>query len=82
MFCFRYVNPDLTQSYCMEMVKRDLALVSIEIVSPEMVLSTRDVTISIPDKIGVAGKNGISKNTRLEWPQIEVALFCANLSDR
>ena len=50
------MNPDLTKRDCIETVKSDLALVTIEIVSPEMVTSTRDVRISFPDKVGVAGK--------------------------
>ena len=55
MFVFRYVNPKLTKSDCMEAVQRDLAFLTIEVSSSEMVLSTRDLTISFVDKLGVVG---------------------------
>ena len=53
---FRYVNPDLTRQTCAEKIKKDLSLVTIEIAVPEMVLLTRDISISLADKIGLAGE--------------------------
>ena len=55
MFISRYVNPDLTKKHCMETIVEDLAVVTIEISSPEMIVQTRDTGLSFADKLGVVG---------------------------
>ena len=44
----------------METVTNDLAVVTIEISAPEMIVKTRDVGLSFGDKLGVVGKKDYS----------------------
>ena len=52
---YRYVNPDLTRDECIDTVKNDLALVTIEISMDEMDVTTRDASISFEEKLGIVG---------------------------
>ena len=53
---YRYVNPESTRLACIETVKKDLALVTIEIVDPDINTFTNDIALSLPDKLGITGR--------------------------
>ena len=49
------MNPYLTKQECIETVTQDLALISIELVSEDIAVTTRDVSISFEEKLGIVG---------------------------
>jgi hypothetical protein len=52
----RYVNPDEVVDQCLMHTQEDFSLVTIEVATPIMIQYSREVSLTLADKIGVFGE--------------------------
>ena len=49
-------NEDHMRRFCLDLVQRDIAIVTLEFASPDVIVIKKDVRMTLAQKIGACGK--------------------------